>query len=171
MVYNRAAALHKPSPVTMTGLSPVMVTGLKGYVQGQVDLVAADHVAGNTTSAATPTEDQQQQRRDESRLEGLIGYLAVTSRALDHPFNEDRVRKDLAAGRTTVGNLQRQAEELRPASADGARHGRLVDRTKEDAEVVRMSQWAEVRHLHVVGPRSATCMWWRMCRRRRSLGG
>ena len=117
MVYNRAAALHKPSPVTMTGLSPVMVTGLKGSVQGQVDLVAADHVAGSTTSAAAPTEDQQQQWRDESRLEGLIGYLAVTSRALDHPFNEDRVREDLAAGRTTVGNLQRQAEELRPASA------------------------------------------------------
>ena len=94
-----------------------MVTGLKGYVQGQVDLVAADHVAGSTTSAAAPTEDQQQQRRDESRLDGLIGYLAVTSRALDHPFNEDRVREDLAAGRTTVGNLQRQADELRPASA------------------------------------------------------
>ena len=122
MVYNRAAALHKPSPV--------MVTGLKGYVQGQVDLVAADHVAGSTTSAAAPTEDQQQQRRDESRLDGLIGHLAVTSRALDHPFNEDRVREDLAAGRTTVGNLQRQADELRPASADGARHGRLVDRTR-----------------------------------------
>ena len=117
MVYNRAAALHKPSPVMVTGLSPVMVTGLKGYVQGQVDLVAADHVAGSTTSAAAPTEDQQQQRRDESRLDGLIGYLAVTSRALDHPFNEDRVREDLAAGRTTVGNLQRQADELRPASA------------------------------------------------------
>ena len=107
-----------------------MVTGLKGYVQGQVDLVAADHVAGSTTSAAAPTEDQQQQRRDESRLDGLIGHLAVTSRALDHPFNEDRVREDLAAGRTTVGNLQRQADELRPASADGARHGRLVDRTR-----------------------------------------
>ena len=130
MVCNRAAALHKPSPVTMTGLSPVMVTGLKGYVQGQVDLVAADHVAGSTTSAAAPTEDQQQQRRDESRLDGLIGHLAVTSGALDHPFNENRVREDLAAGRTTVGNLQRQADELRPASADGARHGRLVDRTR-----------------------------------------
>ena len=130
MVYNRAAALHKPSPVMVAGLSPVMVTGLKGYVQGQVDLVAADHVAGSTTSAAAPTEDQQQQRRDESRLDGLIGHLAVTSGALDHPFNEDRVREDLAAGRTTVGNLQRQADELRPASADGARHGRLVDRTR-----------------------------------------
>ena len=150
MVCNRAAALHKPSPVTMTGLSPVMVTGLKGYVQGQVDLVAADHVAGSTTSAAAPTEDQQQQRRDESRLDGLIGHLAVTSGALDHPFNEDRVREDLAAGRTTVGNLQRQADELAPRLGRRGETRSSRRPNQEDAEVIRMSQWAEVRHLHVV---------------------
>ena len=33
---------------------------------------------------------------------------------------------------------------------DGARHGRLVDASQEDAEVIRMSQWAEIRHLHLV---------------------
>ena len=150
MVYNRAAALHKPSPVMVTGLSPVMVTGLKGYVQGQVDLVAADHVAGSTTSAAAPTEDQQQQRRDESRLDGLIGHLAVTSRALDHPFNEDRGPRG-PRGRPDDGG-QPAAPGRRAAPRLGRRGETRSSRrpNQEDAEVIRMSQWAEVRHLHVV---------------------
>ena len=54
------------------------------------------------------------------RIEGLIAYLAVNSRALEHRFSEGRVREALAAGRITVSDLQRQADELRARAGEAA---------------------------------------------------
>lgn len=109
-----------PLPDPSCGATPQLSCGatpqLKGYVRrGEIsDPIAA---AGTPAREGSADEDQQQQQRDENRIEGLIRYLAVTSRSLDRPFNEDQIREDLAADRITVSDLQRQADELRPAAA------------------------------------------------------
>ena len=104
-----------------------------GGAQKDLDLgsVRGDAVASSSTPRARDADRRQQQQRQHARIEGqhariegLIGCLAVTNRALQHPFSESRVREALAAGRITVTDLQRQVDELRPAA--DARAGEAV---------------------------------------------
>ena len=83
--------------------------------QKDLDLGSVRGDAAASTPPARAADRRQQQQRD--RIEGIIAYLAVTNRALQHPFAEGRVREALEAGRITVTDLQRQADELRPAAA------------------------------------------------------
>ena len=62
-------------------------------------------------SRESPTRRQQQRQHDASRASSPASRW--NSRALEHRFSEGRVREDLAAGRITVSDLQRQADELR----------------------------------------------------------
>ena len=107
----RAAGFIGAQPETFIGAQPEHPKDLDlGSVRGDA-------------AASTPPAreaDRRQQQRQHDRIEGLISYLAVTSRALEHPFGEGRVREDLAAGRITVPDLQRQADELRARAGEAA---------------------------------------------------
>ena len=69
--------------------------------------------------------DKSHDERDEHRINGLIAYLAVSSRQRGAPFNETATRGDVLAGRTTVLDLQAQADRIRaeerPDPPQGAR--------------------------------------------------
>ena len=60
-------------------------------------------------------DNDKSHERDEHRINGLIAYLAVTSRRQRGaaPFNETATRENIAAGRTTVLDLQAQADQFR----------------------------------------------------------
>ena len=57
--------------------------------------------------------DKSHDERDKHRINGLIAYLAVSSRQRGAPFNETATRGDVLAGRTTVLDLQAQADQFR----------------------------------------------------------
>ena len=57
--------------------------------------------------------DKSHDERDEHRINGLIAYLAVTFRRKGARFNEGTTRENIAAGRTTVLDLQAQADQIR----------------------------------------------------------
>lgn len=90
-----------------------------GGAQKDLDLGSVRGDAAASTPLARET-DPPAAAATTRRIEGLIAYLAVNSRALEHRFSEGRVREDLAAGRITVSDLQRQADELRARAGEAA---------------------------------------------------
>lgn len=113
----------------------------KGYVQ---ELISDQSAVAERDRARGSDENQQQQFSHPAdrllghiaaasrRIEGVIGYLATTSRKSNIPFDEDQVREDLEAGRKTVEDLQRQAGELRlaaTAEASEAAAARALERS------------------------------------------
>ena len=83
--------------------------------------------------------DKSHDERDEHRINGLIAYLAVSSRQRGAPFNETATRGDVLAGRTTVLDLQAQADRIRG----------------EDDQIRRKAHDAERRHQRRAAAESA----------------
>ena len=85
---------------------------------------------------------------------GGLGDEAAVEDLQDRVAVKVRLRGSGNMNKGPHGHLKRDplsTRKRRPlAMIDGARHGRLVDRARRDAEVIRMTQWAEVRHLHLV---------------------
>ena len=124
-----AAAPYRPTPLplsepriplasTRAGSAPQTPRSsaepapLEGHVRtGQI----SEPIAAAGTSRASTADrrrQEQQQPGQTNRIEGLIGAIAARSRSLARPFDEATARRDLASGKQTVNDLQRQADAL-----------------------------------------------------------
>ena len=116
----RARVERASSGSTLDPLSGSRVDPRKGYVRKgyvQTPLFAA----ASSREAPPRNEEQQQQRRPENsiatenerrRLEGLIGAIAARSRNVGEPYDEADTRRRIAAGETTIDDLQHHADRL-----------------------------------------------------------
>ena len=67
-----------------------------------------------TTKIQNHDKSKSHDSHDNRRIDGLIAYLAIASRRNGRtPFDEGKTRDDIAAGRTTVLDLQTQADRIR----------------------------------------------------------